>query len=778
MKSGRPFLAVVFAVALAVPALSQQQTVARLSPESHADITRTEIPHSTQPAETFVALRDSATSRAAADALFTKSDLQRARVLSDKALRRDAGDAEALFVRMELAAIEADDTTTLDQALRLCEVGAYARGDARVRLAAARVRELAANTSQFRSTIPRLQSLLSNTQPWSDLDLALLNAAMDGAPGLDAYAVARSVGVLTDWRIVGPIGARLLDLDRQLVSPAHDLTQEHYAGRAVENFQFPDGWIRLPDYLQRHGVVYASARFASLTAETRQITVESAGTLAIFVDGEQVVRTDAAVQREVVKLNVVPGPHRVLLKFAAKATPLRVMVSRSASATRVPLRAHLSSQEAVYLLAAEHYAAGEFATAEKQLAAEPSSDQSVALQFLSQKASSKLSPDSQAAEASAKRRQEISPAALAIDPENWWARKIAEHPSCDLIENALAFYQSRSLRPERDATQQKLDGCAPESLAYAQSLAQDGKHADAVQALQRLLAGAPLNREARLMLIGELQLSGDDEAAQQAAGDWLRIAPNAPDYHRLAVASSGAGDAQPSAALHDFYRPYRRDAAPLARRAAAEGPQPASIVLLDDHVAIARPDGSVALYVHTARQWSSQPTAAGTAVTTIPANAQLLTLRVLHADGSITEPKQEALHLPLTLSSGDTLDTEYVLHFTGDGGIPEHAEAFQFTFGSFDEQVLNARFVVLTPADHGDGGVVIATGAPPVAKSAVRHGMLVRMWDKATRDLPSDRKGLAIVRVVEQEHGWSIPSSAEHKKKIETIHPGPLPQDS
>lgn len=777
MKSGRPFLAVAFAVALTVPALSQQQTVARLSPESHADITRTEIPRSPQPAANFVALRDSAVSRAAADALFATSDLQRARTLADKALRRDAGDAEALFVRMELAALEADDVATLDAAMRLCEAGGYARGDARVRLAAVRVRELAANTPQFRSAIPRLQSLLANSpQAWPDLELALLNAAMDGAPGLDAYAVARSAGILTDWRIVGPIGARpLLDLDRQLISPADDLTQQYYAGRAVENFQFPDGWIRLPDYLQRHGVLYAAGRFASLTAEARQITVESAGALTVFIDGEQVARTDAGLRRDIVRFQAMPGPHRVLLKFAATAAPLRVMMSPAASFTHAPLRARLSPQEAVYLLAAEHYAEGEFATAEKQIAAEPSSDKSLALQFLSRQATSEVGRNSQAKG----QHSELSQTVLASDPESWWAQKVAEHPSCDVLVSALAFYQSHGLRAERDATQQKLDGCAPESLAYARSLALDGKHADAAQALRRLLAGAPLNREARLMLIGELQLCGDDEAAQRAAGDWLRLAPNAPEYHRLAVASD-AGDAPPSAAIRDFYQPYRRDALPLARRAAAEHSQAASVVLLDDHVAIARPDGSVSLYVHTARQWTSQPAAGSTAFTTIPPNAQVLTLRIIHADGSIAEAEHDASQLVLSLSSGDTLDAEYVLHFTGDGGIPEHAEAFQFTFGSFDEQVLSARFVVLTPADHGDGGVVIATGAPPAARSAVRDGMLERVWEKSTLEdqAPSDRKGLAIVRVVEQENGWSIPSSAEHKKKIETIHPKPLPEDS
>src|SRR5271157_3209392 len=238
MKTARLTLAVSIAVVVALPSVCQQQTVAKLRPESHADITRTDVPRGTQTVEHSVVLRDSAASRAAADALFANSDLRRARLLTDKALFRDVGDAEALFVRMELAALEGDQATALYAAVSLCEVGAYARSDARVRLAAARVREAAANTPEFRRAIPDLQSVLANTQPaWPELEMALLNAAMDGAPGLDAYAAARSAGILTDWRIVGPIGARpLLDVDRQLISPADDLTREYYAGRAVENF--------------------------------------------------------------------------------------------------------------------------------------------------------------------------------------------------------------------------------------------------------------------------------------------------------------------------------------------------------------------------------------------------------------------------------------------------------------------------------------------------------------------------------------------------------------
>jgi hypothetical protein len=90
---------------------------------------------------------------------------------------------------------------------------------------------------------------------------------------------------------------------------------------------------------------------------------------------------------------------------------------------------------------------------------------------------------------------------------------------------------------------------------------------------------------------------------------------------------------------------------------------------------------------------------------------------------------------------------------------------------------------VLTPADHGDGGVVIATGQPPAMTVNVRNGMLQREWNESApaEKLPASTaqtNGMAIVRVVEEEHGWSVPSDAEHRRRIETIHPGPWPVDS
>ena len=831
-------------MALAMPALAQNRTLARLEHDSAPAVTQPRVDAPSGSAGTISAhtepLPESALARWAATAMFVNADLVRARQLADRAWRRDHRDAEALFVQMEAAALDADQATMVNAALRLCEIGGAARQDPRVRLAAARLRESAANTPEFRAAIPRLQTLLANSsEDWPELNAALLHAAMDGARGLDPVAFAHASGVLTEWRIVGPLGRHpLLDFDQLSISPNDDLTQASYDNRAMENFQFPDGIISLPPYLPTRGIFYAAGHFASLAAGTWTVRFESAGALEIYVDGKRVLRQDTSLRgtraHGSATVEVAAGPHRVMAKFAGAATPLRIAVSPPASEVSTPPKAKLSVEELAYDLAAAAYADGEFATAVEQIGALSSASHSAALQFLlAQSWARKNSAAPEGVQAWSRVRS-LAPGALAADqalgeralagghlaeaakfarrvlaarPNDMsaletlggaiagdgglaesegqaqliWSRRLAEHPSCQTSNNAVMFYRSRRQFAEAAAAQQKLDGCAPESLAYAQSLAAQERHGEAAKALQQLLAAAPLNRSARLMLVGELQLAGDDPGAERAAAAWLQIAPNAPEYRRLAAAGSN----DPAADAKDFYAPYRRDAAQVMQATAAQFTG-APILLVNDHVAIARPDGSVSLYVHTATRFSSAEDIERFAGTNLPQGAQILQLQSFHSDGSVIAMKLDAENLRNALpafSPGDTVDEEYVVNYAGDGGIPEHPEVFQFVFGFFDAKVLSARFTVLTPAGQTDRGVVIASSDAPRLVSQVKNSMLARTWERnevsvTTGGLTLHNQSLAIVRVVEQENGWTVPSDAERRRRIETIHPGPRFEES
>jgi hypothetical protein len=260
----------------------------------------------------------------------------------------------------------------------------------------------------------------------------------------------------------------------------------------------------------------------------------------------------------------------------------------------------------------------------------------------------------------------------------------------------------------------------------------------------------------------------------------MRIAPNASDYRRLAAAS---GDHQ-AVDANEFYTPYRRNAALLINATVQLSERP--VLLMNDHVAISRPDGSVSLYVHTATRFSTAADVTRFGLVDLPQGAQLLEMKILHSDGTATAVRLDTDKRPGGLpvfSPGDAVDQEYVVNYSGDGGIAEHPEVFQFVFGRFDERVLNARFIVLTPALQADRGVVIASNNAPLMVSRVEDNMLARLWERAevsvtTGELGLPNKSLPIVRVVDQENGWTVPSDAEHRRRIETIHPGPRFEES
>jgi hypothetical protein len=208
--------------------------------------------------------------------------------------------------------------------------------------------------------------------------------------------------------------------------------------------------------------------------------------------------------------------------------------------------------------------------------------------------------------------------------------------------------------------------------------------------------------------------------------------------------------------------------------------------LLNDHVAILRTDGSVSLYVHITTRFSTEADIEHYVGPDLPHDAEMLRLQALHPDGTTSEmalDPENPRTSPAELAPGDAVDEEYVVNYAGDGGIPEHPEVFQFVFGRFDEKVLSSRFVVLTPANQADRAVVISSSDAPRLHSRVQDNVLARLWERDEVSVTAGGLALpnpsrAIVRVVEQDNNWTVPSDAEHHRRLETIHPGPRFEES
>jgi hypothetical protein len=299
-------------------------------------------------------------------------------------------------------------------------------------------------------------------------------------------------------------------------------------------------------------------------------------------------------------------------------------------------------------------------------------------------------------------------------------------------------------------------------LRTARSLIDANRHSEAIAELTRIVHDWPLDREAHRLLISELQRAGNDCAADRAAAEFLAIAPSARNYRRMA---QNAIAATTEDSVAPFYQPYRRPA-PAALATSSDAGSPA-VILLQDKVAIARLDGSVSVYMHRVVQLMNATGAEQFQPLALPVGSQLLTARVVNTDRDLTSG----------VATGDEIEEEYVVNYTGDGGMLAHPEAFQYVFNDFDFAMLDARFVVLSPAAESLG-YVIASGNVPPSRTEFINGQRAQIWEKKLESADAATDAPAIVRVVENENGWSIPPAVERRRILETIHPGPRPREA
>ncbi len=670
----------------------------------------------------------------AATALWRDADLNKARLLAAQVLHRDRSNADALFVDMEAAVLAADTPAVWHDALALCRTD----NSIRATLAGERLRELGANTAEFRRHLLALAELAhSNSLCASDARAALVAAAADGVPFIDSGAIARADGLLTRWRIAGPYGhLSNLDFDRNFPPEKGDA--------AGEPFDFANGEMRLPLELSRRGVLYASADFDS-TGAPLELRIESPGTLAVFVDGSPILTKDDRLrtgpERVTAPLRLGAGEHRILIKFVSAAAPFRVAVGAP-----LPAPAHVSLPEpeqpwaeaqlallrgdlpaataaADALLATSHSAVNQVFAADvghaigvppqeilrdlrSAIAASP--DMLLAELRLSavlleldqpEEAHDHLArvlavrpdlPEAQElATRIALRRNDAEDARRAL------AVRLRLAPDCDTISAAIRFYSA----DDEFAAARRLEGdlrdCAPGSLAYAHQLSDTGRHNEAVSELRRVISNDSFDREARLLLIAELRLAGDTDAAGKEAAALTSLAPSL--RSRAARALTGDG----ISALAPFYLPYRRDGLHVIEQAAHRsftgGP---AVFLLRDRIVALAPDGRLSLYVHELTRVLDRDGIQRYGEVAVPPGASLLELRTIKLDGTVLEPElaqgKATVSMP-GLAPGDAVEVEYVLRYDDTGGIAAHRDAARFAFGSFDAPVLNARFVVVAP---------------------------------------------------------------------------------
>ena len=205
-------------------------------------------------------------------------------------LRQTPRDAVALFVRMETSELQERPELVLDSALRLC---ALPTSPELQDVASNRVLQHAGNTPAFNSVLRRVKSAAAvQNRCTFNLRLALVAAAWDGA-NVDLDQAARSAGLLTHWRIVGPFGKyNNVDFEHRWLPEADGSFRPSYlsdqdsgglqrdreshtgvpadpsAAIVPERFWFRNGMITMPEYFASSGVFYAAGD-VELAATTR-----------------------------------------------------------------------------------------------------------------------------------------------------------------------------------------------------------------------------------------------------------------------------------------------------------------------------------------------------------------------------------------------------------------------------------------------------------------------------------------------------------------------------
>ena len=549
----------------------------------------------------------------------------------------------------------------------------------------------------------------------------------------------------------------------------------------TERFWFRDGMVSLPDYFSSSGVFYAAGEVNIPARQTFQIEVLSSGTYTVTVDGAEALQHDsryaAGASRYSGSLRLSAGRHRILVKFTADATPLSIALHPRISPTiknpELPGPLENYAQE----LAA--YFRNDFAGLERMLHADGDRNTGAAqyLRALLYSAAEDRSPRADAAWKAvgsaqpsaflarlksaesafvrgqtddtrleimnilAKRPQSEMGLQLAFnhtrnqaDALQLLARLLEQHPSCSHLSQAVKFYSSTAEQDKAAQLEQQLATCAPESLQYARTLAEAGRHSAAAAYLQQLIIKNPFHRTARLLLVEQLVLANQQSAAILQAKQLHELAPNARRYAQLAENPDLARDSKSQRAAgftegQEFYVPYRRDGLELVRRSAQRnfsgGP---AVVLLSDKAIQVQLDGSVSVYVHRITRPLNKDGISRYGEIQLPRDADLLELRTIKSSGQVIEPElaqqKASISMP-ALEAGDAIEEEYVLHFPDLSQSPESATAL--TFGSFETPVLYSRLVLLSPS--GSRLNIREQAGAPQSLVGDNNGTIIRIWE-------------------------------------------------
>ena len=670
------------------------------------------------------------------DLLFAKSDLAGALRRSTLDLKLNPHDVNAHLVHMEAARLELRNREQLHSAIAILQT---ARGtDLRARLAAERIRELAANTPQFRAVIPQIAALLQKESPYAvELSDAVLTAQADGAALPGKISLARRI---TKWQIAGPFGQFAnVDFDHAWPPEQDDLRSARYERQFREEIEVVSGELDLPEYFPRSGLYYAAAQVSAGKAAKYRLVVESDGTYDLRIDGSPLLTHDArfAQHRSTmqVELQLAPGKHRIFVKLQAAALPLRVWMEPLRESDSVPLK--VSAAEVDYLKAANAALDGDPKPAlalkyqnsianvlKAEALAQMGDEQQAHELFLAASASdvhNLLAAFKVAEEALSREQYEETATQLAkvlksapsypqaqelkfqlADHFNWrteqetaLGQRLRLHPTCSTLVEAAKFYDSNYASERARRYEGALATCSMKPYQFWEQLSLRGKHKQVNEAISHYIARHPTDRHALTIAIREAVLGNDLTTGNQYAKALHALAPNwsrsaVLAAHPESVLDSQFGDSQ----ADGFYKPFVRDPLPMMRESDSQLPD--SRILINDRV-VKVDSGGAWVYQHTVTQVLSKKGIGRLGEVELPRAVDLLELRTVKPTGAYIEAElgdnKNVLSMP-SLAEGDAIEIAYLQHFNSEALISS-PEILDFVFASAQSPTRSARLTLI-----------------------------------------------------------------------------------
>ncbi len=695
----------------------------------------------------------------AAIALFERGDLQTSIRLAKHSLRVNAADRNALFVLMEASVLCADDMQAMRAAAALVTSPGDSR-DPRVAVALGRISTSAGNARAFAAIAPQLARLIEKRHPLAArIALTLLAAEADGYRGPPPATLARSAGLLTDWRLIGGFGKYPNTAFDRTWPPENDLlSNTRYGKQFVERFRFDDGILTVPDYFGPSGIVFGSSDFNAAKSGYYLLRVESKGTLQLRVNSNAVLlkddRFDEGPDVASGKVWLNQGRNHVFLKSLPSAAPLRVSIVRLSSQASQAMPPDLAMEEKVYLGIAVSFFTQRHAEAAAAIGAilkarwplpllllatqidgwEPTQgrDDEALIQQLLERAPQAAAGELWLAER-ANHNERFEEAllhlgrALKLSPDSaqsqelkydlaarfgWAAEqgsalrmRLHLHPSCSAIGDARKFYLNAQEFSRVLPLEKQLERCSATPAMYWQAMNERGQPELALRSIQRLQRAHLFDRSLRLRLIKQMVLVGLNDEAKQQAQDLAALSPNSEWFQQIAASPSlvlnGAFQGNRARNL-SLIQPYRRDArAALAARGESL-PQAGARTIFDDRVLLTDPAGSADIYQHRLIQLWDKGVIDEFGEVAVPSGAQVLELRTLKLRAGSSEPERSE-HKPTismtSLTPGDAIEIEYIQHFDSRTLNALQTEPDQI-LGSRNSQTEEARLIVISPQGH------------------------------------------------------------------------------